>query len=74
MIRLVSTHTHTHTHKVTKGGTRLPDFLDIKLRSPKECAPDTKTDRSIGHDRNPRNKPMNLWSIHLQQRRQEYII
>ena len=25
-------------------------------------------------DRKPRNKPMNLWSINLQQRRQEYTM
>ena len=30
--------------------------------------------RSIVQDRNPRNKPKNLWSINLWQRRQEYTM
>ena len=29
--------------------------------------------RSMEQDRKPRNKPMHLWSINLQQRRQDYI-
>ena len=31
-----------------------------------------QTHRSMKQDRMPRNKPMHLWSIKLQQRRQEY--
>ena len=30
------------------------------------------TDRSVKQERKPRNKPTHLWSIKLQQRRQEY--
>ena len=30
------------------------------------------TRRSVEQDRKPRNKPMHLWSINQQQRRQEY--
>ena len=30
--------------------------------------------RSIKQDREPRNKPKHLWSINLQQRRQEYTM
>ena len=31
-----------------------------------------QTERSIEQAREPRNKSMHLWSINLQQRRQEY--
>ena len=30
--------------------------------------------RSMEHDRKPRNKPMHLWSINLQQRRKDYTV
>ena len=33
-----------------------------------------QTYRSLEQDRNPRNKPTYLWSINLQQRRQEYTV
>ena len=31
-----------------------------------------QTNRSMEQDREPRNKPTHLWSVNLQQRRQEY--
>ena len=31
-----------------------------------------QTDRPVEQNREPRNKPRHLWSINLQQRRQEY--
>ena len=33
-----------------------------------------QTHRSLEQDRKPRNKPMHLWSINLQQRRQEHTM
>ena len=33
-----------------------------------------QTHRSVEQDREPRNKPIHLWSIKLQQRRQEYTM
>jgi len=33
-----------------------------------------KTHRSMEENREPRNKPMLLWSINLQQRRQQYTM
>ena len=30
--------------------------------------------RSLENNREPRNKPMNIWSINLQQRRQKYTM
>ena len=33
-----------------------------------------QTYRSMEQDRKPRNKPKHLWSINLQQRRQEYTM
>ena len=41
-----------------------------KLWSSKECGTGTKLyNRSMEHERKPRNKPMNLWSTSVQQRR-----
>jgi len=33
-----------------------------------------QTHRSVQQDRNPRNKPMHLWSINLQQGNQVYLM
>ena len=34
----------------------------------------TKTHRSVEQNREPRNKPMIIWSINFQQRRQKYAM
>ena len=33
-----------------------------------------QTHRSLEQNRKPRNKPIHLWSINLQQRKQEYTM
>ena len=44
-------------------GSRLPDFrLYCKDVVIKQCGTGTKEDRSVEQDRDPRNKPMHLWS------------
>ena len=58
------------------GGLRLPDFRLYYKASHKNSIIFTQKQkyRSMEQDRNPRNKPMHLWSITLWQSRQEYTM
>ena len=63
-----------------KNGAGKPGSLTspctTKLQSSKEYGTGTKTEiiRSIEQDTKLRNKPIYLWSINLQQRRQDYMM
>ena len=52
------------------GGIGLPDFiLQSYSNQNSMILAGKQTHRSLGHDKKPRNKPMHLWSINLQQKR-----
>ena len=53
-----------------ESGSLTSDHI-TKLQSSKEYSTSTETDRSMKQDRKPRNKPTQLGSVNLQQRRQE---
>ena len=54
-------------NKNQAGGISLPDFSNItKPQSSRQCGTGTKqTDRPMEQNREPRDKPRNLWSINL---------
>ena len=59
------------------GGIRLPDFrliLQSYSHQNSMVLAQKQTYRSMEQDRKPRNKRMHLWSINLQQSRQEYTM
>ena len=60
------------------GRITLPDFRLYRLQSYSNqntvVLAQKQTHRSMEQDREPRNKPMHLWSINLWQRRQEYTM
>jgi len=62
------------------GGITFPDFrlfytiIQIYRHQNTMKLAQKQTHRSVEQDREPRNKPMHLWSINLQQWRQEYTM
>ena len=58
------------------GSTTLPDFRQYYYKAivAKQHGIGTKTDRSMEQEREPRNKRTHLWSVDLQQRKQEYTM
>ena len=60
--------------ELDESGSLTSDYT-LKLQPSKQYGTSTKTEiQSKEQDRNPRNKPMHLQSINLQQRRQEYTM
>ena len=61
--------------KEKESGFLTSDYT-TKLQSHKNCRELTQKQKyiSVELNRKPRNKSMNLWSINLLQRKQEYII
>ena len=58
--------------ELEESGSLISDYT-TKLQSSQQYGTGTKLKYiSVEQDRKPRNKPMHLWSINPQQRRQEY--
>ena len=63
---LILAHTHTHTHTHTYTHTHTHAHTHTRTHTPNHI--------SIEHNKEPRNKPMIIWAINLQERRQEYAM